>query len=44
MKVRIWNSNIDVEIEGDDWEDCVEQFHRDYPDRFGEAVHCEVSD
>lgn len=42
MKLRIYNSNIDVEIEGDDREDCLEEFARDYPSRRGEAIHVEV--
>lgn len=31
MKGRIRNSHVDVEIEGDDEDDVLEQFHRDYP-------------
>ena len=38
MKARIHNSNFDVEIEGEDELDILEQFARDYPDRAQESV------
>jgi hypothetical protein len=41
MKGRIHNSNIDVEIEGDDEKDILEQFVRDYPARAHESVAIE---
>ena len=41
MKGRIRNSNIDVEIEGDDRQDILEQFVRDYPETATDTVHVE---
>ncbi len=41
MRARVRNANIDVEVEGDDREDVLEQFARDYPDRAAETVYVE---
>lgn len=44
MKCRIHNSRIDVEIEGDDEFDIMEQFVRDYPEHAKETVLLEWSE
>lgn len=40
-RIRIYSNTCDVEIEGDDLQDCMEQFLRDYPSEIDNSVHIE---
>ncbi len=44
MKARIFNTNIDVEIEGDDPQEILDEFVRDYPSRRHEQINIEWDD
>lgn len=44
MKARIYNANIDVEIEGDDPQEILDEFGRDYPSRVHEQINIEWDD